>query len=415
MAASGNAPCCGTKPHSQARRRRARGQDDMEVVLKKRTLAIAIALVACMLLGAVSAYALAPDTAGNASSSNESLASEKVDSDLFWAGYETTISQTEVGGDIIAAGSKIEVQQSTVAGNIRAAGQTLVFNSTQIARNATVAGSSVSFGQGTSAGGVYVFAEDAGFYGTARYLSVSASTVTIDGTIEGDVDVSAANVTVGDNAKITGTLRVTSTNQPNISSAASIAAQELSASADATSQIASGLSSVSGVVFAITLISTIVLSVLMAWILKRPVAASAEMFGEKPVAILLVGLCSLVVAPIAAILLLLLGVTWPLSIAILCLIVALSCISLPFTAAAMGRIAFKKMNPILSALVMGAIAAVLSIIPVVGTLVSVFATLFMFGYCTKALFSRNRHRGGDAGQAMPVQGDGTGQGTNLGE
>ncbi len=354
--------------------------------LKKQSIAIALAMVICLVFASTSAFALEQDTAGNASASSESITTQKVDSDLYWAGDTTNISQTEVGGDIIAAGNSIETNSTNVAGNVRAAANSLVFNSTKIAKNATVAGNTVRFGQGTSVNGLYIAASDASFYGTAKCLHIASSTAIIDGTVEGDVEISAATVVVGDNAKITGKLKISSSTEPSISQSASINAKEISVNSGAMAGLLTGITAAFMIALVVVILSTLVMSVLIAALLKRPVNASAEMFQTSPAGVLITGFVSIIVAPLVCVLLLVFTVTIPLSIALICAIIALLCVAVPFTCAAVGKMLFKNMNSILSALIIAAIAGVLTLVPFVGPAVSVFSTMYLFGYCVRALF-----------------------------
>ena len=371
-------------------------------IYKSKTIVITLIAIACLIFGSATAFALEPDTAGNASASSESITTQKVASDLYWAGDTTNISQTEVGGDIIAAGSQIETNSTNVAGNIRAAGNSLVFNSTQISKNATVAGNTVRFGQGTTANGAYIVASDASFYGSANYLYVSSSTAIIDGTINGDVEIHAGTVVVGDNAKITGKLKVYSSAEPSISSSATINSQEISVDSGSIAALLTGISAALMFALIVVVLSTLVMSVLVAALLKRPVKASTEMFYATPAGVLITGFVTMIVSPFVCILLLLLVITIPLSIALICALIALLCIAVPFTCAAIGKMLFKNMNNILSALIIAVIAGVLTLVPFVGPAVSVFSTMYLFGYCVRALFFKVKADNASAPTSAPT-------------
>lgn len=384
-----------------------------ESELKKRVLALVFCVMACMGAFVPSAYALTADSSGSVvsidgSTESETIESETIESDVYWIGESATITSSQIGGDIIGAGYTIDVESSTVGGNVRAAAQELTINATEVGNNLTIAGATVQVGQGTSANGVYAMADEFGFYGTASMIYVEASTVTIDGTVSGDVEIYADEVVIGSNTNITGTLSVYSADAPTIADGAVMGnySYEYYEGTDSSLSSAFGQSMSLG-----SLLILVVSTLLIAWLAKKPVEESANMLKTNTVNMLLFGALTVALAPMVAILLLGLLVTAPFGLAIFCIILALSCVALPFTAAATGKAIFKDMNNVLSGLLIGIIAGVLSMFSFLAYLLAIYSAIFTAGYIVCKVIEKVRDS--RAQQAQPVDG-GQGQGGPYG-
>ena len=372
--------------------------------MKRRMLTLLVCVLACLGVSAPAAYALSPDSSGSVVDSSESIASETVESDIYWLGESTSITSSEIGGDFIGAGYTIGIESSSVGGNVRAAASELTVNGTTVAGNMTVAGSTVQVGQGTTANGVYAVAEDFGFYGTASRIYVDATTVTIDGTVSGDVEIYADEVVVGSNTKITGTLTVYSEDAPTIDDGASVGTYSYEYY-DGSDDSLSALGQSAGLV---SLLVIVVMTLLIAWLAKKPVDESASMLKSTPANMIFVGALTVALAPLVAIILVSLLVTAPFGIAIFCVILALSCIALPFTAAATGKAIFKDMNNVLSGLLIGIIAGVLSMVSILAYILAIYSAIFTAGYLVckimekvKASKSQVQPIGGSNGSGNP--------------
>ncbi|MGL4338147.1 MAG: hypothetical protein ACRCST_14785 [Turicibacter sp.] len=119
------------------------------------------------------------------------------------------------GGDILSFGSVIHVQSDGIGGNIRAAGNEITLNAGTV-KNITVAGQHIIIEQQTQADAIYVAGDDIQILGTANEVNVAGNTVFIDGEIFGDVDISCRELTLGENAKIHGTIEVEAKQEPRV-------------------------------------------------------------------------------------------------------------------------------------------------------------------------------------------------------
>ncbi|MGD0154201.1 MAG: hypothetical protein ABSC17_10700 [Thermacetogeniaceae bacterium] len=155
-------------------------------------------------------------TAGNTIAVNQKIAG-----DLYAAGNNIQV-QGNLGGDILAAGQMIDIGGS-VAGSIRAAGQQIGLRGT-VLRNANIAGQNLTIAPaGRIAGNAYLAGQTIRIDGKVDgSLMAGAATVMISGEIGRDVQVSASKVVVLPGAKIGGNLTYTSQNPAEISPEAQI-------------------------------------------------------------------------------------------------------------------------------------------------------------------------------------------------
>ncbi len=346
-------------------------------------------LLSVMILPASQAMAYPTDSAGNAFSSASSIADDQIPSDLIWLGIELDMDSTEVGGDILAAGSTILVSDSTVGGDVRIAGSKVTVNSTAVTGNVTAIAQNMMVGQGTVANGVILMGSNIGFYGTANALDISGSTVVLDGVVDGDVTITAQNVTVGAGTVISGKLTVTSENEPIIQDGAQLGDYEHLADSSIFSAFPMmvSIAGAAGLMMVLTmLLMLVVVALLLTLLMRREIGLAATMTREHPVRLVLVGLLTFFLFPIALLMFVMLLATAWAAFAGMALLVLLTIIAIPFTGCAMGRLAFRNMNPFLSAVVGAVIVFVLSMFPFIGFPIMLMCSVYTAGYfvCTAA-------------------------------
>ncbi|MGI6216137.1 MAG: hypothetical protein ACOYIK_00850 [Coriobacteriales bacterium] len=349
----------------------------------KKIFAALFATMLILMVPCGSALALTQDSAGNGFiSSDDSNEVESVEHDLV-VSDSCAIDGAQVGSDIIGAGDEITISNSKVGGSIRIFSNTLAVNSTSVGSNITAFGNSIQVGEGTTVSGVYAFANDFTFYGSANHISVYASTVTIDGVVDGDVDVTASSVTVGPNAKITGTLTLSVSNAPDISTDAEIGnistLENQSPMTEFISSMFPGLDYLGTFFLATMFVCIILFALLIQWIGGRGVERSCDIMRRRTGAMILSGVLVVVLTPLLAILLSVIGFTFPIAIVLLFMIGILSILAVPYTAVVTGRMVFKRLNPYASAAISGLIFAALIMVPYVNVVVYLCSAVIMAG------------------------------------
>ncbi|QPH54109.1 hypothetical protein [Pontivivens ytuae] len=137
---------------------------------------------------------------------------DTISGDLLIAGARTRVSGT-VAEDLYASAFSVDIP-ARVAGDIVAAGGQVVLSGAA-GRDALLAGMSITVDTDASVNGsLRVFAGSATLRGTiGGTLFVSAGEVHLDGPVSGDVLINAADVTFGSDARIDGTLMLSTPQQ----------------------------------------------------------------------------------------------------------------------------------------------------------------------------------------------------------
>ena len=147
---------------------------------------------------------------------------EPISGDGFLAGHEVDVSSS-VGGDLIAAATEVRLH-GRVGHNLYAAGRRVDLDG-NVDGNARLAASDLHVAPGARiGGGATLAAQTVEFEGQALgYLAAAANTVSIDGHVSGDVTVAAADLEVGPQAIIGGSLVFRGPRPANVASTARIA------------------------------------------------------------------------------------------------------------------------------------------------------------------------------------------------
>lgn len=319
--------------------------------------------------------------------------------DLIWFGTDALLSGNTVGGDILAAGRSLTVRGATVDGSVRAAGQHIIIEGSAIGRNVTAAGQMLTFGSGSTARSVYLAGQDISFAGHAETLCVAAQSVRITGEVDGGVTVWADSVVVGSNARITGTLTVHGSTQPQIADGASIGSVEVVGASVGESSGAG--QAVLG--YALGVLGTAVSAVLLALVMPGAVCGAARMTRTRPAALAAGGLLGLVaLVPMAVALALALGAAG-LAGALVAATIALALVSVPLTGTALCGALIPARNRFATAALGGLAWGLLAVLPWTALAVGAVSLVFALGYVVQTAWLGIRHaRGMQAGGDHPA-------------
>lgn len=179
------------------------------------------------LLGGLSARAADTDTKSIRFGSDEFAAGnhlhvqQPINGDGFFAGHEVDVSG-EVAGDLAAVATEVRLS-GRVGHNLYAAGRRIDLEG-NVDGNARLAAADLQVASGARiGGGSTLAAENVEFDGqTLGYLTAAARSVTIDGHIGGDATVTAAELEIGPQAVIDGSLVFRGPKPPQVASTARI-------------------------------------------------------------------------------------------------------------------------------------------------------------------------------------------------
>ncbi len=369
---------------------------------------------ACLALphAAMATSVKTPNASESSDSSIKNLDNDSVRlfGDVISAGQSIHITKPEVPSNLIAAAKSIDVSGGKIGADVIVAGSSITIEDTLIGNNVFAAAETVT-SKGTVAGSINAAAKTVYLGGQASAATAMAETVTVDGVFAGDVNVSAKNVIIGDNAVVKGKLIVEAKEKPSIPATADIADLKFTQNTSdaelgiAGAEFAAFLASMSIFFIIIGVLSTILLVVLMlALTTDRPYADAANALRTKTARVLLTGFLTMLLVPIAVIILFVLGVGWYIAFVILLICGVLSMIAEAFTSLALGCLVFKKMNRWGAGILMSLIIGVVSLIPFVGVLAAIFCDIYTVGYVCTTYFDWRKGRKVQNRDAQPIQG-----------
>ena len=365
-------PCNQIPP---TRRHKARGR-----------LFIAFALIALTLAALPAAAFAGTDTAGNVLATDSDSNPSGVEGDLYWAGQSLDLNDASIDRDIIAAGESLSIRDCTVGGAIRLAARTIDIAQTTVDGSVTVAGQHVVLNSDSTANCFYAIGETVALRGSAKSAALAGSTVTIDGTVDGDVEVWADKLVLGKNAHITGTGNAHVSEDPERAAGAEVGALKIDRTENEDTSTVNDV--IGGIVAAA--LSTCFVALLLELVFPRATASAAGVLHQRPTPLWVSGLLG-TVAIVPAVLLLIISIAGlSLAGALMCGVIGIALVSAAFTGCAIARMVGHSQNRYAMAAVGGIIAGVLTAIPLVGDFISGVAFVFTLGYIIQIIW-RNAH------------------------
>ncbi len=364
---------CNLAPSS--RRRKARGR-----------IALLFALIVLALTVLPTASFAGTDTAGNVLTTEADSTPSGVEGDLYWAGQSLNLDDASIGRDIIAAGESLSIRDCTVGGAVRLAARTIDIAKTTIDGSVTVAGQHVVLNTGSTANCFYAVGETVALRGSAKSAALAGDTVTIDGTVDGDVEVWADKLILGKNARITGTVSAHVSQDPERAEGAQVGALKIDRTENEDTSTVNDI--IGGIVAAA--LSTCFIALLLELVFPRATASAAGMLHQHPTPLWVSGLLG-TVAIVPAVLLLIISIAGlPLAGALACAVIGVALVSTAFAGCAIARMFGHNQNRYVMAAVGGIAAGALTAIPLVGDFISGVAFVFTLGYVIQIIW-RNAH------------------------
>lgn len=329
------------------------------------------------------------DTANNTfASGSQSTLSGSYERDLYWVGNNLHLSNAEIAGDAILAGRTLDIANAYVNGDLRAASQDLAVGEAVIGGNITAAGQTLSFSDECRAAGVYIAGQDIVFDGQCSALAIGGNTVTLSGTINGDAKIDADHIIVTDDAVVTGTLTLRSSEQPAIASGASVADLDVQISANDDSVATSSSRSVGSYIvgFIYWAVAFIIICLLIAWLAPKAPKDSIDMIRNRTGAFILTGIIAIIALPVAAILLLLFLVTAPIAVILLAAAVIVGILGLPFLMTAIFSRIFSSMSTVIAGLIGAVVAALLLQVPGLNVILVTLGAAYLAAYLLQKVY-----------------------------
>ena len=349
-------------------------------------LFIALALIALVLAALPAAAFAGTDTAGNVLATDSDSNPSGVEGDLYWAGQSLDLDDASIDHDIIAAGESLSIRDCTVGGAVRLAARTIDIAQTAVDGSVTVAGQHVVLNTDSTANCFYAAGETVALRGSVKSAALAGDTVTIDGTVDGDVEVWADKLILGKNARISGTVNAHVSEDPERAAGAEVGALKIDRTEHEDTSTANDV--IGGIVAAA--LSTCFVALLLELVFPRATASAAGMLHQRPTPLWVSGLLG-TVAVVPTVLLLIISIAGlSLAGALMCGVIGIALVSAAFAGCAIARMVGHSQNRYAMAAVGGIIAGVLTAIPLVGDFISGVAFVFTLGYVIQIIW-RNAH------------------------
>ena len=349
-------------------------------------LFVALALIALALAALPAAAFAGTDTAGNVLATDSDSNPSGVEGDLYWAGQSLDLDDASIDRDIIAAGDSLSIRDCTVGGAVRLAARTIDIAQTTVDGSVTVAGQHVVLNTDSTANCFYAAGETVALRGSVKSAALAGDTVTIDGTVDGDVEVWADKLILGKNARISGTVNAHVSEDPERAAGAEVGALKIDRTEHEDTSTTNDV--IGGIVAAA--LSTCFVALLLELVFPRATASAAGMLHQRPTPLWVSGLLG-TVAVVPTVLLLIISIAGlSLAGALMCGVIGIALVSAAFAGCAIARMVGHSQNRYAMAAVGGIIAGVLTAIPLVGDFISGVAFVFTLGYIIQIIW-RNAH------------------------
>lgn len=352
----------------------------------RRCLLMAFALIALALTALPTASFAGTDTAGNVLATDNDANPSGAEGDLYWAGQALNLDDASIDHDIIAAGDTLSIRDCTVGGAVRLAARTIDIAQTTVDGSITVAGQHVVLNADSTANCFYAIGETVALRGSTKSAALAGDTVTIDGTVDGDVEVWADKLILGKNAHITGTVNAHVSEDPERAAGAEVGALKIDRTENEDTSTVNDV--IGGTVAAA--LSTCFVALLLELVFPRATASAAGMLHQRPTPLWVSGLLgTIAIAP--AVLLLIISIAGlSLAGALMCGVIGIALVSNAFAGCAIARMVGHSQNRYAMAAVGGIAAGALTAIPLVGDFISGVTFVFTLGYIIQIIWRNAR-------------------------
>ncbi len=349
-------------------------------------ITLIFALIALALTALPTTSFAGTDTAGNVLATEVDSNPSGVEGDLYWAGHSLNLDDASIDRDIIAAGESLSIRDCTVGGAVRLAARTIDIAKTAIDGSVTVAGQHVVLNTDSTANCFYAAGETVALRGSVKSAALAGDTVTIDGTVDGDVEVWADKLILGKNARITGTVNAHVSQDPERAEGAQVGALKIDRTENENTSTVND--TIGGIVAAA--LSTCFIALLLELVFPRATASAAGMLHQHPTPLWVSGLLG-TIAIVPAVLLLIISIAGlSLAGALMCAVIGVALVSTAFAGCAIARMVGHNQNRYAMAAVGGVAAGALTGLPLIGDFISGVAFVFTLGYVIQIIW-HNAH------------------------
>ena len=328
------------------------------------------------------------DTGGSVFTFVSPLSNTEIPGDLYWLGNNAELLDSRVGNDVMAASFQMHMTDSDIAGDVRIAGQSVQLSDAVIAGNVDVGALEVLIDGQSAANGYYIGAGTISFEGAAKRFIAYGQSIYFNGVVDGDVTLSAQEIIIGPNAKISGLLDIRSGQNLqtlDIPAGAQIARIDTNLdhpnTIDQITQIRAAIApyfQVGSVLFIV--VSFILLGLAALWGFGPKLTEANRLVRRYPLAVLVLGCIALMFMFVIIMIGTLLIFTIPLSIIVALVVIIAIIFCVPFTGSSLALMLRNRFKPAICVILGCTIGAMLLFVPYVNMLVLVASLIYFVGY-----------------------------------
>ena len=303
--------------------------------------------------------------------------------DLLFGSGNLVSSGDTVKANLFASAGTVDLKNTTVGADAFISGETINVSDMAAKNNVFIAGNNITV-SGTTCKTLFAAGNNLDLAADATDVYAAGRTIFLKGTFEGDVYLNAESVVIDPYIVVKGKLSVHAASEPTIASTAKITDFEF-VQEDATGfDISQGFANIGSEAWLknllMTLLSLLLIGIVMLLFLRTEVVnASGLLVRNRPVAILVTGLLSLILLPILALGFFLSMVGFSIGTALAEIYTCITVLCVAYTAISLGRAAFIRINKWISSIIFLVIFALLMSLPVVDFIVSVLCLVYTVG------------------------------------
>lgn len=347
--------------------------------MKKKYITILAVMI--IIIFSLNAYAEGKNSSSNIFLISNSVSnSDEIYGDIYAFAKDISLNNI-IEGDIISAGQDISVNSKQVKGNIRLAGQDLNIN-VEDTKNITAAAQNINISKDTNSNAIYAASQDFKFQGKTNELSIKSQDVFIDGIVSDSLNIECENMTIGENAKLLGDIKIKSPNEVIVHGNHNLE------NAHYENTLAKEINHSFRIISIVTSFSSSILIGLLIFILfKNYFNNCTESVSLNFGRYILIGLCIFIVFPILFLLLCLSIIGIPIFLILLILYILLMYISHIIVGIIFGKFILKGYNDYLQLIVGICLIKFLIYIPFIGFILGLCTILFALGLLTSKVYS----------------------------
>lgn len=344
---------------------------------------------------------VAPDTGGSAFTFVTPLASTDIPGDLYWLGNELKLAGSRVGNDVMAAAFQLAFSYSQVNGDVRMAGQSAALAGAVVRGNADIMALEISVDGDSAANGFYCGGGTIRFDGAAKRFIAYGTTIYFNGVVDGDVTLSAQDIVIGPEAKVTGLLDIRSGQNLDalrIPATAQIARIDTNLdhpnTIDQITQLRAAIApyfQIGSMLFVV--VSFILMGLAALWGFQHKMTEANRLVRRYPLAVLVLGCIALMLMFVAVMLGTVLIFTIPLSLLVGFILLAFAIFCVPFTGSSLALMLRHRIKPAICVVLGSGLGGALLFVPNVNVVVFAASLIYFTGYAVNiAMFGHDeRH------------------------